>query len=108
MPLAVLAAGILWGSVTIGPLTPVCRVGTPCDGPAKQAQLTFSRKYTFANGVQSKQVAVKTNAAGRYRLTLTPGTWTVRASVGMRMTPTTVVVRAGTHRTNFSIDTGIR
>jgi hypothetical protein len=100
MPLAVLAAGILWGSVTIGPLTPVCRAGTPCDGPAKQAKLTFS------HGARS--VAARTDAAGRYRVTLATGTWTVRASVGMRMTPTTVVARAGTHRVNFSIDTGIR
>ena len=108
LPLAVLAAGILWGSVTIGPLTPVCRVGTPCDGPAKHATLTFSHMHTYANGVQSKQVVLKTDAGGHYRVTLKTGTWTVRASVGMRMTPTTVVVRAGTHRTNFSIDTGIR
>jgi hypothetical protein len=32
----------------------------------------------------------------------------VRASVGRRMTPVTVVVRGGTHRMNLSIDTGIR
>jgi hypothetical protein len=100
MPLAVLAASILWGSVTIGPLTPVCRAGTPCDGPAKQAKLTFS------HGARS--VVARTDATGRYRVTLTTGTWTVRASVGMRMTPATVVARAGTHRVNFSIDTGIR
>jgi hypothetical protein len=100
MPLAILAAGILWGSVTIGPLTPVCRVGTPCAGPAKDAKLSFS------HGARS--IVARTDAAGRYRVTLTTGTWTVRASVGMRMTPATVVVRAGTRRVNFSIDTGIR
>jgi hypothetical protein len=100
MPLAVLAAGVLWGSVTVGPLTPVCRAGTPCDGPAKHATLTFTRSNHSAS--------VKTDDAGRYRLTLSTGTWTVRASVGMRMTPTSVVVRAGTHRANFAIDTGIR
>jgi hypothetical protein len=108
MPLAILAAGVLWGSVTIGPLTPVCRVGTPCDGPAKHATLTFSRTNTSANGIQSAQVVEKTDAAGRYRVTLAAGTWTVRASVGMRMTPATVVMRGGTHRLNLSIDTGIR
>jgi hypothetical protein len=36
------------------------------------------------------------------------GTWSVRASVGMRVAPMTVVVRAGAHRENFSIDTGLR
>jgi hypothetical protein len=100
MPLAVLAAGILWGSVTIGPLTPVCRVGTPCDGPAKQAKLTFLHR--------ARSVVAKTDAGGRYRVTLTTGTWSVRASVGMRLAPAIVVVRAGTHHVNFSIDTGIR
>src|SRR5438105_9586002 len=100
MPLAVLAAGILWGSVTVGPLTPVCQMGTPCSGPAKHATLTFSRP--------GHALSTKTDAAGRYRLTLPLGTWSVRSSVGMRTTPTTVVVRAGTHRTNISIDTGLR
>jgi len=100
MPLAVLAAGILWGSVSIGPLTPVCRVGTPCSGPAKHATLTFSRA--------GRTVATKTDVAGRYRLSLAVGTWSVRSSAGLRIAPFSVVVRAGTHRTNFSIDTGIR
>jgi hypothetical protein len=100
MPLAVLVAGILWGSVTIGPITPVCRVGTPCSGPAKRATLTFSKP--------GRVLSTKTDGLGRYRLTLPVGTWSVQASVGMRVEPVTVVVRAGTHRTNFSIDTGIR
>jgi hypothetical protein len=100
MPLAVVVAGVLWGSVTIGPLTPVCKVGTPCSGPAKRATLTFSRV--------GRVVSTKTDGLGHYRLTLPTGTWTVRTSVGMRIAPTTVVVRAGTHRTNFDVDTGIR
>ena len=100
MPLAVVVAGVLWGSVSIGPITPVCRVGTPCSGPAKQATLTFSRP--------GRAVTTKTDSAGRYRLTLAVGTWSVRTNVGMRMTPTTVVVRAGMRRENFSVDTGLR
>ncbi len=100
MPLAVVVAGVLWGSVSIGPITPVCRVGTPCSGPAKQATLTFSRP--------SRVVTTKTDSAGRYRLTLAVGTWSVRTNVGMRITPMTVVVRAGTHRENFAVDTGLR
>src|SRR4051794_38481095 len=100
MPLAVLAAGVIFGSVTIGPTTPVCRVGTPCSGPASHATLTFFRA--------GRSVSTKTDASGRYRVTLPVGTWTVRASVGMRLAPLSVVVRAGTHRDNFSIDTGMR
>jgi hypothetical protein len=101
MPLAVLVAtGVLYGSASIGPLTPVCRVGTPCDGPAKHATLTFT------HGARS--VVAKTDGAGRYRLRLMIGRWTVRASVGMSIRPSAVVVRAGSHRATFSIDTGIR
>ncbi len=101
MPLAVLVAtGVLYGSATIGPLTPVCRVGTPCDGPAKHAILTFTHG--------GRSVAAKTDAAGRYRVRLMIGRWTVRASVGMSIKPSAVVVRAGTHAQSFSIDTGIR
>jgi hypothetical protein len=100
MPLAVVVAGVLWGSVTIGPITPVCRVGTPCSGPAKRATLMFSKP--------GRVLWTKTDSLGRYRLSLPVGTWSVRASVGMRVEPMTVVVRAGTHRENFSIDTGLR
>jgi len=101
MPLAVLlAAGILQGTVTIGPLTPVCRAGTPCDGPARHATLTFTRA--------GRSLTARTDAAGRYRLALSRGVWRVRASVGMRIEPAAVTVRAGTHRADFSIDTGIR
>ena len=100
MPLAVLVSGVLWGSVTIGPLTPVCQQGTPCSGPAKRVTLTFSRP--------GRVLSAKTDVAGRYRLTLPAGSWSVRSSAGMRMTPTTVLVSAGTHRANFAIDTGLR
>jgi hypothetical protein len=96
----VLAAGVLWGSVTVGPTTPVCRVGTPCSGPAKNATLTFSRA--------GRVVTAKTDASGRYRLSLHVGTWVVRVNVGMRVAPSSVVVRTGTHRENFAVDTGIR
>src|SRR5262249_37580541 len=100
MPLAVLVAGVLWGTVTIGPTTPVCRVGTPCSGPAKNATLTFSRA--------GRSVSAKTDAVGRYRGTRPPGAWAVRASVGMRIAPVSVRVRTGTHRADFDVDTGIR
>ena len=101
MLVAVLAAAaVLHGTVTIGPLTPVCRVGTPCEGPAKRAKLTFSHA--------GRAISVKTDAAGRYRVTLAAGSWRVRSNVGMSIEPPSVVVRAGSHRANFAIDTGIR
>ena len=100
MPLAVLVTGVLWGSVTIGPTTPVCQSGMPCSGPAKHLVLTFSRS--------GRVVSTTTDAEGRYRIRLTVGAWAVRASALMRVSPASVRVRAGTHRANISVDTGIR
>ena len=89
------------GHVTIGPLTPVCRTGTPCDGPAKGVTLSFTR-----NGVTKRVV---TTAAGDYRILLRPGIYTVRPSRGMSIRPARVHVHAGlVAKLSFAIDTGIR
>jgi hypothetical protein len=99
--LAVLAAAaVLHGTVTIGPLSPVCRDDTPCDGPARGATLTFSHA--------GRKVSARTDAAGVYRIALSAGTWRVRANAGITITPPSVVVRTGTHRANFAIDNGLR
>jgi hypothetical protein len=99
--LAVLVALVLVkGSVTIGPLTPVCRAGTQCDGPAPHVVLTF------ASGLRS--VRVTTGAGGTYAVELRPGTYVVTASKGMRISPAQIVVRSGPRRQSFVIDTGIR
>ena len=101
MQLVVLAvAAVVHGSVTIGPLTPVCRVGTPCEGPAKGTIVTFSRA--------GRSISAKTDMKGRFRLTLTAGSWRVRANRGTSIEPRTILVRAADRRADFSIDTGIR
>ena len=97
---AVVAVVVLKGTVTIGPLTPVCRVGVPCDGPASKVVLTF--------GSGTRVVHATTGAGGAYSVRLAPGTYTVSASKGMRITPAQVTVRGGTVHRNFAIDTGIR
>jgi len=95
------ALTLLHGIVRIGPTMPVCQSGVPCDKPAAHVTLTFTRR--------TAHVRVTTDARGRYRVKLAPGTWTVRARVGMRIAPARVVVpRALTWRRDFSIDTGIR
>jgi hypothetical protein len=93
----------LYGTVTKGPLTPVCTVDTPCQGPAADLQLIFSR-----NG---KVVArTKTRDNGTYRIALGPGRYVVRAGPtsfsaepGMASVP-----RKGFRRVDFFVDTGIR
>jgi len=96
----VAAAVILEGIVTIGPVTPVCRVGAPCDRPAARVVLTFSSRR--------RVVRVSTDGGGRYVVRLEPGSYAVSSSAGMRISPSAVVVRAPAGRRDFAIDTGIR
>jgi hypothetical protein len=99
-----LLLGSLHGTVTRGPITPVCRVGTPCDAPAKYIKLFFTR-----NGVTHDTM---TDGHGRYRIRLPAGVYAVKTNqrpFGTTPEPKTARVRAGRDtRVNFSIDTGIR
>jgi hypothetical protein len=96
------APGALRGTVTIGPTTPVCRAGRPCTKPATGVVLTFTRGPRHVSTTTDR-------GSGRYRVRLAAGTWSVRASAGMRITPAAVkVVAAQTRVRDFSIDTGIR
>jgi hypothetical protein len=98
---AIVLLTLLHGTVHIGPTTPVCRSGVRCDKPAARVRLTFTRGAI--------QVHTTTDRLGRYTVRLESGTWTVRASVGMRITPGTFTVpHAASARRDFSIDTGIR
>ena len=91
---------LLYGSVTLGPVTPVCQAGVPCDKPAAQVTLSFTRAgHTFT---------AKTGATGSYAVRLAPGIYAVRASAGMAMRPHAINVRAPRTHLDFAIDTGIR
>jgi hypothetical protein len=93
----------LRGLVTRGPITPVCRVDTPCTAPAKHTTVVFTR-----NGVSKSAV---TGDNGRYSILLAAGTYAVRIPAGATFgfTPRKVYVPAGRMSTrNFAIDTGIR
>ena len=101
--LAVLLSG-LHGVVTKGPTMPVCRVGEPCSAPA-QVTLLFRRAgHTYRT---------RSDAQGRYRITLVPGYYTVstveRIGIQPNIRPHNIHVRrAHVDRLDFSIDTGIR
>ena len=97
---AVVVLVLVKGTVTIGPLTPVCRVGVPCDGPAEKVVLTFT--------AGTRVVRTTTGTGGVYTVKLAPGTYSVSASKGMRIAPAKLTVRSDTVRRNFAIDTGIR
>lgn len=99
------SASGLRGLVTRSPITPVCVVGVPCSAPAPHTTLVFSRL--------GRTVETRTDADGRYRVVLRPGTWSVRTTgaprIGTGVRPATVRVVAGRFRVvNLDIDTGIR
>jgi hypothetical protein len=94
----------LYGVVMRGPITPVCVAEQPCSKPAVGVTLSFIR------GARVKSVI--TNALGRYRVALVPGTYAVRTgsgiTIGRGLEPRTAIVPAAWKRQGFSIDTGIR
>jgi hypothetical protein len=98
--------GTLYGDVTRGPIAPMCAAEQPCDAPAKNLTLVFSRNSRPAG-------RVTTDAVGHYRLRLPSGFYDVRRAAvtgfDRRLEPNTVRVRSGrTVRVDFSIETGIR
>ncbi len=60
-----LLLGSLHGTVTRGPITPVCEVGTPCEGPAAHIALLFTRA--------GKTTKTTTGPGGGYRIRLAAG-----------------------------------
>jgi hypothetical protein len=99
--------GTLTGLVTRGPVTPVCVAEQPCSEPAPNVRLLFSRN----GSVVGRTI---TNQAGRYRLRLPAGSYSVRravssAPIDLKLEPNRARVYAGRlTRVDFSIDTGIR
>jgi hypothetical protein len=84
----------------------VCLDGGDCNGGASGIVLAFSTEGRAVKRVTS-------NGAGRYRILLRPGTYTVTAplmdSPRVRVIPKTVrVVKGSYRRVDFLVDTGVR
>lgn len=94
----------LRGKVMRGPIMPVCRIGVPCDEPARGVRLVFYRS--------GKVVArATTNRKGWYWVTLRPGRYavsTINPRVARNFSPKSATVPKGLKRQDFHIDTGIR
>lgn len=105
MAAILVALSLLSGVVMRGPITPVCRVGMPCNEPAVGAVLVFSRDGRAA-------ARVRVGRGGRYSVRLAAGTYTVRQApapkIGFGIRPDRVYVRRVSTRANLFIDTGIR
>ena len=92
----------LEGTVTRGPISPICIAERPCDAPVPGLTLVFTRGGNEAG-------RVRTTSAGRYRVDLAPGAYAVTSLPVHRLEPTGARVVAGrVHRVDFSFDTGIR
>jgi len=83
-----------------------CLDSSACNGGASGIVLAFS-----TDGRAVKRVT--SNATGRYRIMLRPGTYTVTAplmeSPRVRVSPKTVrVVKGSYRRVDFLVDTGVR
>jgi hypothetical protein len=95
------------GTVTAGPVTPVQRVGRPNSRPLPGASVEALRGGDVV-------AAARSDDRGRYRLTIRPGTYLIRARPPGRFLSKqepvkTVTVSAGETLTiDFSFDTGIR
>ena len=96
----------LRGTVTRGPIAPVCVAEQPCSGPAGQLTLLFWRGgHVVARAT--------TDVSGKYRIALAPASYrvsrTTATNVGRGLEPILVRVLPGRFTTvDFSIDTGIR
>jgi hypothetical protein len=103
--------GILTGTVTIGPISPVVRPG---EEPVIPCEVYETRKIMVYDGDMEeliKQVGI--NCDGIYMVELTPGVYAIDInSIGIDYSdevPRKIVIRPGdTYELNLDIDTGIR
>jgi hypothetical protein len=104
--------GYLEGRASIGPLTPVERVGVPSPTPSPQMCTARGLTIYSANG-QTQVTSFNLQPDCTYRVALPPGQYVVRLRSGQfgfsKGLPKTVQIESGkTVRLDFHIDTGIR
>jgi hypothetical protein len=103
--------GILSGSVTVGPICPVERVGVPC--PVPSVAYTSREVIVYAANGSTIVARKNFNPDGTYSFSLPAGSYVVNTPNsgigGARNLPQTVTIKSGQTTTlDFSIDTGIR
>ena len=104
--------GVLEGKVSIGPLTPVQRIGEPEPTPAPEV-FAARQVVIFSQDGQKEIARVQIGADGSYRVELAPGEYLVDINrLGIDSSKDLPVViqieREQTTRLDIDIDTGIR
>ncbi len=94
------------GTLTRGPVMPVCLEGRSCDAPAPGVVLVISR-------LRQDVRRLTTGVAGRFAIRLEPGSYSIRALrrslIGGGVTPSRFRVPAGgSVLLRLHLDTGIR
>ena len=92
----------LYGTVSRGPITPVCVAEQPCSGPAAGVTLQFWNGGRLVG-------RTTTHDDGSYRVALPVAQYTVKVTSGRDLEPS--AARVGSlrfRRVDFFIDTGIR
>ena len=99
----------LKGKVLRGPVSPVCRIDTPCYVPYR------GRLFFTPLRVTASVKSIRTSTKGMYTASLVPGRYRVTTTrtgpkfAGRNVEPEVVTVpKSGTRRIDFIVDTGIR
>jgi hypothetical protein len=104
--------GFVEGHISIGPLTPVHRVGMPTPKPSRETYAAYKVTVFKADG-ETKISELTPNDEGNYRLTLPPGDYVLdrphRRAGGSKDLPRSIKIVSGqTVRVDIAIDTGMR
>jgi len=94
----------IYGTITRGPLTPVCRIDIACDGPYSTTIVASNSEGEVSRFTSDEQ--------GRFWVSLPAGAYILSPLTANRfswMTPQSVTVTAGLYtEVNIQFDTGIR
>ncbi len=105
--------GYLEGRATVGPLTPVERIGVPPPTPTPEVCTAVGLRIFHADG-RTEAASIQLQPDCTYRLALSAGSYVVRLKQANSVQsskdlPATVRIERGeTSRLDFAVDTGIR
>ena len=93
-----------YGTLTRGPITPVCMAEQPCSAPVPDTLIRF-----YAAASDHLVAQTRSRGDGRYRVVIAPGRYTIKVVPQRRLQTNGIRIPAGRFvHLDISIDTGIR